>query len=251
MFKAMQRQAEPPAVEQRVVRLAEQDVGYTLKRSGKRRTIGLRIDDGGLTVAVPMRASEKWLHGVLQEKAAWIVEKLAEWEAKKPEPMRWMDGEAVHFMGEALTLRVISSLFETPPLLQGRQLFVHVADSANQAFIEQSVTCWQQQEASRLFLERVALYAPLLGVAPAEVKLSSARTQWGSCTARGTVHLNWQLIKLSLRLIDYVVVHELSHLVEMNHSAAFWDVVKSACPDFRKRRNELRRIGLADQGQAD
>ncbi len=246
MFRTVQRFIEPPAVEQRVVRLAEQDVSYTLKRSGKRRSIGLCIDDDGLTVSMPLRASEKWLHSVLQERAAWIVEKLAEWEAKKPEPMRWVDGEAVHFMGEALNLRVVPSLFEAPPMLQGRQLYVHVADSANRAAIEQSVTRWQQHEASVLFRERVAHFSPLLGVSPAEVKLSSARTQWGSCTARGTVHLNWQLIKLPLRLVDYVVVHELAHLVEMNHSAAFWDVVKSACPDFRKRRNELRRIGLAD-----
>lgn len=246
MFRAMQRLLEPPAVEQRSIRLAGQDVSYILKRSGKRRSIGLRIDDDGLTVSMPLRASEKWLHSVLQERAAWIAEKLAEWEAKKPEPMRWVDGEAVHFMGEALTLRVVSSLFEAPPMLQGRQLYVHVADSANLAAIEQSVTRWQQLEASVLFRERVAHFSPLLGVSPAEVKLSSARTQWGSCTARGTVHLNWQLIKLPLRLVDYVVVHELAHLVEMNHSAAFWEVVKSACPDFRKRRNELRRIGLAD-----
>ncbi len=246
MFKAVQRLIDPPAVEQRSIRLAQQDVGYTLKRSGKRRSIGLRIDDAGLTVSVPLRASEKWLHSVLQEKAAWIVEKLSEWEAKKPEPMHWVDGEVVRFMGELLTLRVVASLFETQPMVQGRQLFVHVADGADHVAIEQAVTRWQQQEAVRLFRERVAHYGPVLGVAPAEVKLSSARTQWGSCTARGTVHLNWQLIKLPLRLIDYVVVHELAHLIEMNHSAAFWAVVQSACPDFRRRRNELRRIGLAE-----
>ncbi|HEY5994199.1 MAG TPA: SprT family zinc-dependent metalloprotease [Gallionellaceae bacterium] len=246
MFKAVQRLIEPPAVERRSVRLSDQEISYTLKRSGKRRSIGLRIDEDGLTVAMPLRASEKWLHSVLQEKADWVVEKLAEWEAKKPEPMRWLDGEVVRFMGEALTLRVVASLFEAPPMLQGRQLFVHVADSANHAAIEQAVSRWLQQEAARLFRERVAHYVPMLGVSPSEVKLSSARTQWGSCTARGTVHLNWRLVRLPLRLIDYVVVHEISHLVEMNHSAAFWEVVKSACPDFRKRRNELRRVGLAE-----
>jgi len=245
MFRIPQRLAEPPAVEQRSIRLAGQDVSYTLKRSGKRRSIGLRIDDDGLTVALPLRASEKWLHSVLQEKAAWIVEKLAGWQSKKPEPIRWADGEALHFMGEALTLRVVPSLFEAPPMLRGRLLFVHVTDSANQAVIEQEVTQWYRREAEVLFRERVAHFAPLLGVSPSELKLSSARTQWGSCTASGTVHLNWQLIKLPLRLIDYVVAHELAHLKEMNHSAAFWEVVKSACPDFKKRRGELRRIGIA------
>jgi predicted metal-dependent hydrolase len=247
MLKTLQKLVEPPsAIEQRRIHLAGQEVSYTLKRSGKRRSIGLRIDDDGLTVAMPSRASEKWLHSVLQEKAQWIVEKLAGWQARKPEPIRWIDGEFIQFMGEPLTLRVAVSLFDAPPLLRGRQLFVHVTDSANHAVIGQVVTQWCRREAEVLFRERVAHYAPLLNVSPSEVKLSSARTQWGSCTARGTVHLNWQLIKFPLRLIDYVVVHELAHLVEMNHSVAFWRVVKSACPDFVKRRGELGRQRVAE-----
>lgn len=246
MFKAVQRLIEPSAVEQRSIRLAGRDVGYTLKRSGKRRSIGLRIDDDGLTVAMPMRASEKWLQSVLQEKASWIVEKLAGWQAKKPEPIEWIDGEAIPFLGEPLTLRVVASLFEAPPMLRGRQLFVHVANIANHGVAEQAVMQWYRHEAALLFRERVAHHAPLLHVSPSEIKLSSARTQWGSCNVRGTVHLNWQLIKLPLRLVDYVVVHELAHLVEMNHSAAFWQVVKSACPDYARRRRELRGCGLAE-----
>jgi len=246
MFKAMQRLMEPPPVEQRSVELAGRQISYTLKRSGKRRSIGLRIDDDGLTVAMPLRASEKWLHSVLQEKAPWIVEKLAGWAARKPMPALWVDGEIIQFMGQGLTLRVVTGLFDAPPMLSGRQLYLHLADGAGRAAIEQAVTHWYRQQAVVLFRERVAHYAPLLNVAPSELKLSSARTQWGSCTARGTVHLNWQLIRLAPRLIDYVVVHELAHLVEMNHSAAFWQVVKLACPDFAKRRGELRRCGIVE-----
>lgn len=246
MFKTMQRLIEPPAVEQRSIRLAGQEIGYTLKRSGKRRSIGLRIDDDGLTVSLPLRASEKWLHSVLREKTQWIVETLAGWQSRKPEPVRWADGQSIQFMGETLCLRVVPSLFEASPMLRGRQLFVHVTDSANHQIIEQAVTQWYRREAEVMFRERVANYAPALNVSPSEVKLSSARTQWGSCTVRGTVHLNWQLIKLPLRLIDYVVVHELAHLVEMNHSAAFWQVVKSACKDYAKRRKELHRFGIAE-----
>jgi len=72
-----------------------------------------------------------------------------------------------------------------------------------------------------------------------------ARSRWDSCTARGSVRLNWQLIRMPLRLIDYVVVHELAHLAEMNHSPAFWRVVATACPDYMKRRCELRGWRLA------
>lgn len=245
MFKSIQRVIDPPAIEQRSIELSGKLLSYTLKRSGKRRSIGLRIDDRGLTVSMPLRASERWLHGVLQDKAQWIVDKLEGWQARKPEAPLWVDGQFIRFMGEPLALCVVASLFDAPPLLRGRQLFVHVGDVTNQQVIEQAVTQWYQREAEVLFRQRVAHYAPLMQVSPSVVALSSARTQWGSCTARGTVRLNWHLIKTPLRLIDYVVVHELAHLVEMNHSPAFWRVVAAVCPDYQRRRAELRRREVA------
>jgi len=231
-----------PAIEQRSVELAGKSISYILRRSGKRRrSIGLSIDDRGLVVSMPQRISEKRLHSVLQEEAQWIVRKLAEMEARKPSQPQWVDGQFIKFMGEPLTLRVVASLFDAPPLLRGRELFVHVADTANRQVVEQAVTQWYQRQAEVLFRQRVEHYAPLMGVSPGVVALSSARTQWGSCTTRGTVRLNWHLVKVSLRLIDYVVVHELAHLIEMNHSSAFWEVVASMLPDYRRRRSDLRR----------
>lgn len=241
MLKKLRRLVTPkPAVEQRTVNLSGIPVCFTLKRTS-RRSIGLRIDDSGLTVSVPLRASEKWLHSVLQDKARWVVEKLDNWQSKKPIPTQWLDGQEISFVGEMLALRVVASLFATPPQLHGRQLFVHVTDCANQTVIEQAVKQWYQREAEFLFNDRVAHYAPLMNVSPRTVKLSSATTQWGSCTARGAVRLNWQLIKMPLPLVDYVVVHELAHLVEMNHSAAFWGEVERVCPEYLKRRGELRK----------
>ena len=189
---------------------------------------------------MPLRASEKWLHSVLQEKADWVVKKLDGWQTQQPAPTQWLDGQFISFLGQPLTLHVIASLFADPPQLRGTQLFVHVTDSENQKEIEQAVMQWYQHEALILFRARVAHYAPLMNVAPRTIKLTSARTQWGSCTVSGSVRLNWQLIKKPLCLIDYVVVHELAHLVEMNHSAAFWNVVERVCPEYAKRRGELR-----------
>ena len=240
MLKKLRRLVEPPAIEQRTVELAGTPVTYTLKRSNRRRSIGLRIDDRGLTVNVPLRASEKWLHSVLHDKAHWVIDKLENWRANKPAQPQWVDGQHISFLGKPFILRVFASLFDALPQLHGVQLFVHVTDSANERIVEQAVTRWYQREAGSLFKERVAHYALLMNVSPRMLKLSAARTQWGSCTTRGSVRLNWQLIRMPLRLIDYVVVHELAHLVEMNHSAAFWRVVKSVCPDYVKLRRELR-----------
>lgn len=244
MLKTLRRLMPPAAVEQRSIQLAGKSVSYTLKRTGRRRSIGLRIDDRGLTVNMPMRASEKWLHSVLQEKATWVLEKLESWQAKKPEPQRWVDGETILYRGEKFTLRINPSLFDTPPQLHGTQLVVHISSADNPAAIEKTILRWYRREALQLFTECVAHFAPLMNVNPSEIKLSAARTQWGSCTTRGTVRLNWQLVKMPLHLVDYVVAHELAHLREMNHSAAFWRVVETVCPDYAKRRGELRKWGI-------
>ena len=234
----------PPSVEQRAALLAGKHITYTLKRSGKRRSIGLLIDDRGLVVSVPLRSSEKWLHSVLQEKASWVVEKLDSWRLSEPAETRWVDGEGIAYLGELLTLRVIRSLFAAPPARQGSELRVYVVNDGETSLIEQAVMRWYRFEAERLFAERVAHYTPLLKVAPRAIKLSAAKTQWGCCTVSGTVHLNVQLVKLPLRLVDYVVVHELAHLRELNHSAAFWRVVGSVCPAYATFRKELNAIDL-------
>jgi len=244
MLKRLRNLVSPPAVEQRAALLAGKNIAYTLKRSNRRRSIGLRIDERGLTVSVPWRASEKWLYSVLQDRAHWVVEKLGDWQTRKPVETRWEDGEMLAWMGETLTLRVVPGLFAAPPERRRSELWVFITNGAGAVQIEQAVAHWYRHEAERLFAERVAHYAALLDVAPRAVRLSSAKTQWGCCTAHGSVRLNRQLVKLPLHLVDYVVVHELAHLREMNHSAEFWDIVESVCPDYARRRRELRAIAL-------
>lgn len=245
MLKRLKNLVAPPSVEQRAALLAGKHINYTLKRSNRRRSIGLRIDDRGLTVSVPLRSSEKWLDSVLQDKASWVVEKLDGWQVRAPVETRWADGETIPYLGELLGLRVDKGLFAAPAQKRGGELWVFVCSGSEPASIQAAVSHWYKFEADRLFAERVAYYAPILDVAPCAVKLSAAKAQWGSCTAQGVVRLNRQLIKLPQRLIDYVVVHELAHLREMNHSARFWGVVGRACPDHARLRSELRAISLA------
>jgi len=244
MLKRLRKLVTTPSVEQRAALLAGKHITYTLKRTNRRRSIGLHIDDRGLIVSVPLRASEKWLHSVLQDKARWVVEKLDGWQTCKPAAIRWQDGETIAYLGELLILRVVQGLFATPVHRRGSELWVFVVNGSETAHIEHAVSRWYQHEADQFFVRRVAHYAPLLNVVPHAVKLSEAKTQWGSCTAHGSVRLNVQLIKLPPRLIDYVVVHELAHLRELNHSAAFWRVVESACPNYANLRGELKAVAI-------
>ncbi|MBU1213721.1 MAG: M48 family metallopeptidase [Gammaproteobacteria bacterium] len=242
MFLLPRNKPVPTAVEQRSLQLSDKQITYTLKRSSKRRSIGLRIDERGLTVSMPLRATEKWLHSVLQDKASWVLEKLENWQAAKVTPVIWQDGASIPFRGEVFTLRVVPDLFGAPPRFQGESLIMPLDGVVTAMRIEKLVSQWYREQALQVFEECVAHFAPMMDVTPRTLRVSSARTQWGSCSARGVVSLNWHLVKLSLPLIDYVVVHELAHLKEMNHSAAFWRVVESACPDYKELRKQLRGI---------
>ena len=117
---------------------------------------------------------------------------------------------------------------------------VSLPHTAQPEQIRDTVQSWLQRQARRIFEERCALFAPRLGVRMRRLSLSSASTRWGSASADGSIRLNWRLVHFGLPVIDYVVTHELAHLREMNHSPAFWEVVRAALPDFERARGVLR-----------
>ena len=101
---------------------------------------------------------------------------------------------------------------------------------------------WYHEQAITCFSERIDCFVQKLRVAKPAFRLSHAKTSWGSCTSRGIIHLNWRLIQLPLHLIDYVIAHELCHLIELNHSKAFWDLVERIYPQYLSARMELKKF---------
>lgn len=228
----------PPEAAHRVV-IAGQAVAYSLRRS-QRRTIGLAIDHRGLRVGAPLRARQGDIEALIRQHGQWVLDKLAAWrERPAPSPLEITDGCTIPLLGQALTVTVT-------PLGRARWQFVdamlHLWPSAT-ASAKQLLEKALRAKARALFTERLAHYAPQLGVAAPPLRLSSARTRWGSCSHRGGIALNWRLIHMPLPIIDYVVAHELAHLKEMNHSPRFWSVVEELCPEWRSRRLELRQLG--------
>lgn len=144
----------------------------------------------------------------------------------------------VRYLGRALALDVRASLFVEVVRL-GDTLRVHAPLNADVGVI---VRDWLCTQASRLLAWRLARIARRLGRAPSRFALSDAQTQWGSCTRRGHIRLNWRLVQAPLALIDYVAAHELAHLVHLDHSPRFWAQVAELCPDALARRAELRRM---------
>lgn len=96
------------------------------------------------------------------------------------------------------------------------------------------------ERAKRIFPERTAYFAKRMGVDYGRITIREQKTRWGSCSSKGNLNFNWKLVLLDPELLDYVVVHELAHRREMNHSVAFWKVVEAELPDYRERRRRLK-----------
>jgi predicted metal-dependent hydrolase len=228
----------PPEASHRIV-LAGQSVAYRLHRS-QRRTIGLTIDQRGLRIGAPLRARHGDIEALIRQHAQWVLDKLASWQARPaPEPLALADGTILAILGQPLTLTVTPLGRARWQWLGDKLHLWPTASTSAAALLEKAL----RERARGVFSERLAHYAPALGVAPPPLRLSSARTRWGSCSRHGGIALNWRLLFLPLPIIDYVVCHELAHLKEMNHSPRFWSVVEQLCPDWRARRLELRQLG--------
>lgn len=230
-----------PDGEIRATCLKGESVTYQVKRTRRRSGIGLQIDARGLLVTVPKRgASARFIERVLQDKSGWVLTKLKGWQGRAAPPLAWHEGARLPYLGEELRLAFNRAEVRGRVLKLDSHLLVTLPNPESESAVEALVTRWYRQEALALFRERVAHYATRLGVAVSKIRLSSARTRWGSCNENGAVTLNLRLVQLPLRLVDYVVAHELAHLKEMNHSARFWAQVEEVLPDYREARKQLR-----------
>jgi predicted metal-dependent hydrolase len=234
---------DPPL---RKIQLGSHTVHYVLRRSA-RRSHGFMVCDDGLFVTSPNRAPLDDIERAIRAKQRWILTKLFErgerraLRAERP-PVDWVDGAQLPYLGTDITLRLEpAARSHCVHDADTRTLHLGVTPGLETWQIRERVKLWFQDEAKRIFGERLDLYAPRVGVTYNAFAISSAGTRWGSCTVAGNIRLNWKLVHYPLALLDYVVVHELAHLREMNHSPAFWAVVGEVFPDYDGAKAALKK----------
>lgn len=218
---------------QRILQLPGQTLAWQLKRSF-RRSIGLRIGRDGLTVTLPNRLPIIEAERAIHQKLDWILQKLAEQTQAVPQLAH---GANVLWLGEAVTLCAGC----VRNRLDGDNL--HLAASDHPDYLALAFRRFCQRHAHNHFAERVAVWGERMGLRPAKLALSSARGRWGSCNAAGGLRLNWRLMQAPPAVIDYVVIHELAHLAELNHSPRFWAIVEAHCPHWKTQRQWLKLHG--------
>ncbi|MDZ7751923.1 MAG: SprT family zinc-dependent metalloprotease [Gammaproteobacteria bacterium] len=219
--------------------VAGRPLDYVLARVPRRRHIQVRVaDDGTVWLRVPWHCPRRLAEGVLLDHGDWVWRTRATLEARRPPPLT--DHRPLPWLDETLHLRLLERA-TWRVMREGPWLTVRGPD-LGEAEVRPRLEHWYRRRARDHLGMRLAHYAEEMGLACPTLTLRDPRTRWGSCSSRGRVNLSWRLVLLPTRVADYVVVHELAHLRQMNHSPAFWREVEAVLPDYDARRRVLREL---------
>ena len=203
----------------------------------RRKTFALIVQrDGSLVVRAPLRATDDQVADLMRKKEKWIKAKqeLARQTYAKTLPKEYVNGEGFLYLGKPYQLAIVDN--QQPPLTLSDQFYLSKSALPH---AEAVLKAWYAQQAFQVISERVKWYAAQNSYFYQGVKITNARTRWGSCGPRGSLNFSWRLVMAPVRVIDYVVVHELVHLREKNHSKAYWNKVKLLMPDYQGQINWL------------
>jgi predicted metal-dependent hydrolase len=216
---------------------------YKIVSSSKRKKLTITVErDRSVVVHVPEGTSEATVQEIVDAKRQWLLEKLRH-------PQKYMDrphapgkelvsGESMPYLGRNYRIELIDS--DSENIRFDQKFFVprSLASERQKAFRR-----WYAEKASERILPRVRQTAKALGVALNDAKIVDNRFRWGSCTPKDNVTFNWRLIKAPVFVIDYVIAHELAHLIEANHTPRFWNIVKAQVPGMEKAKAWLKEHG--------
>jgi predicted metal-dependent hydrolase len=233
-------------------RLTVHTVNYELLRSS-RRTMTFSVSPAGLSVRAPFGMSQHSIESAVQEKGRWIVRKLAGMQQREERiaslKMDWQGGAQLAYLGGTLKLSIDPDADTTAQIATQTsadqadktwELKLKLPAKSSEKKIRDATKKWLAQQAMEHYTARMNHYAPMLGVTWKTLTLTNADSRWGSAKADGSIRLHWRLMQFSHDVIDYVVVHELSHLRELNHSSRFWATVASVLPDYEARQKRLK-----------
>jgi len=223
------------------------DIEYQLLRSSDRRTADVVIErDGNISVRVPGHLTESQADAVVESKRLWIYRNLAEWQDLNATRVvrEWVNGEGFLYLGSSYRLLFVQEQDEPLKLKDGRFcLLRQVVETGGEAAAKREFERFYTRKGLERLKKRVDYFAPKVGVAPGSVDVKEIGYQWATCSPDGHLSFHWKIMMATPQVIDYIVVHELAHLHHRDHTEAFWNEVDKVMPDYRERKEWLRKNG--------
>ena len=228
-------------------RIQINELDIPVRRSARRKSVGITVDrDGAVYVAAPLKCDFSKIEEFVRSKSLWIYQKLVQREAlgtKVPAKQQFVDGACFWFLGDSFRLRIVSQMpegKESVPLVNAGDRFLLHRDSIVNA--KELFRRWYVEQGSPIVRRVVALYRERIAK-PESVELRDVGFRWGSCTQEGKVLISWRAIQLPMDALEYVVVHEMTHLLHHHHDQSFWQQLQKVMPDYEERKDWLARNG--------
>jgi predicted metal-dependent hydrolase len=205
----------------------------------KRKSLSIQIkDDGQVIVRAPLRMSENMIHGAVEKHRSWIISRRDRIKQQLQEnpPKEFIDGEYYHYLGQQYQLKFVTGM------LTGRVILRDSIETAPAVpeNVCTSIRKWYIEQAQAYIAQRLDTMSTAFDIQFNQMKITSAARRWGSCSSRKVLSFSWRLIMCPSEIVDYVIIHEMAHLLELNHSPRFWAVVEAMCPDYRIRQKWLK-----------
>lgn len=218
--------------------------GYQVhvKRTTRRKSASLKVNDGVVTVVVPKSLELERIERIVADKHTWILGKLALY-ANTHQPAsekQYVSGESFPYLGRNYRLKVLQGELTAPKLLHGRITVTVPEPETQRHYIRRALLNWYQRQAQKKVREKVERYAPIVGVETGVIRIKEFKSRWGSCTPYGDLEFNWIIMLAPNRIVDYVVIHELCHLLHHDHSFKFWREVERVMPDYQEHKQWLK-----------
>ncbi len=202
----------------------------------KRKTVSIQIkDDGRLIVRAPLRLSKKNILSIVKKHQNWIDTKQQEIIQRNKTLKKFSEGEEFLYLGKYYPLKIVNNNENLLTFEDNFYLSDYCLSNAKEVF-----TNWYKQNAEKIIKYRAEYYADIYNLKYTKIKISNAKTRWGSCSYNGNININWRLIMAPVEVLDYVIVHELVHLKIDNHSKNFWQNVEMIYPDYKKAKKWLK-----------
>lgn len=216
-----------------------------IKRTNRTKSAKITVEEGNVCVIVPRKLEQERIAKLLKGKNRWIKEKIALHRDALPKSNKqFVSGECFSYLGRNYRLKVIDGNYTPIKLVQGRFIVSLRKSLQTPDLIQDLMIYWYKHHAEIKFIEKSKRYAKTMGVEFNSVAIKNFRSRWGSCSADGDITFNWRVIMAPNRIVDYVVVHELCHLIHHDHSTHFWREVERYMPDYLECKDWLKQNGI-------
>jgi predicted metal-dependent hydrolase len=227
-------------------------IKYEIVRSN-RKTVAIQLrEDGSIKVSAPFSVTKNQIDEIIEEKLSWILKKQEELKRIQRERnvyRKFEDGEKISYLGKEYILKIIKTEEDVRPkvVIDNHYMVIYISEKFigedARGNIRNVIKKWLVERFRDIAAEKIKKYSILIGVNPTKITIREQKTRWGSCSSKGSINLNWKLVMAPMEVIDYVIVHELCHMIEMNHSKNYWKIVSSIMPDYKNHRKWLKENG--------